>query len=260
MRVSPTASAPKISARCEIDLSPGTRTRPVQRRPRGARSAGTGRRGSRAMLGMVERSLAWGRGGVHCRPGGGATARSPAGGRIRALATLLTAGIATRQGKHRTFPDPAQGSRTVAKPELGTKRLCGSCGAKFYDLNKDPIVCPKCGTVVRSVAAGDARPRPEAAPAARGRAPRRRTRWWRRRSPEAEFVSLEEADAEAQGKKTGEPRRSRATEDEVEIETRASTTPPSSRSRKRRRGRHRHHRRRHRGRGGDLRPARAPVR
>src|SRR5882757_3672197 len=27
--VSPTASAPRISARCEIDLSPGTRTRPV---------------------------------------------------------------------------------------------------------------------------------------------------------------------------------------------------------------------------------------
>ncbi|MBV9240019.1 MAG: FYDLN acid domain-containing protein, partial [Xanthobacteraceae bacterium] len=23
---------------------------------------------------------------------------------------------------------------TVAKPELGTKRLCASCGAKFYDL------------------------------------------------------------------------------------------------------------------------------
>ena len=34
----------------------------------------------------------------------------------------------------------------MAKPELGTKRLCGSCGAKFYDLSKDPIVCPKCGT------------------------------------------------------------------------------------------------------------------
>ena len=35
----------------------------------------------------------------------------------------------------------------MAKPELGTKRLCGNCGAKFYDLSKDPIVCPKCHTV-----------------------------------------------------------------------------------------------------------------
>jgi hypothetical protein len=30
MRLSPTASAPKIKARCEIDLSPGTRTVPVR--------------------------------------------------------------------------------------------------------------------------------------------------------------------------------------------------------------------------------------
>jgi uncharacterized protein (TIGR02300 family) len=35
----------------------------------------------------------------------------------------------------------------VAKPELGAKHQCQACGAKFFDLNKDPIVCPKCGTV-----------------------------------------------------------------------------------------------------------------
>ena len=35
----------------------------------------------------------------------------------------------------------------MVKPELGVKRVCGSCGAKFYDLNRDPILCPKCGTV-----------------------------------------------------------------------------------------------------------------
>jgi uncharacterized protein (TIGR02300 family) len=34
----------------------------------------------------------------------------------------------------------------MAKPELGTKRLCVSCGARFYDLTKQPAVCPKCGT------------------------------------------------------------------------------------------------------------------
>jgi hypothetical protein len=71
----------------------------------------------------------------------------------------------------------------VAKPELGTKRLCGNCGAKFYDLSKDPIVCPKCNTVM-----------------------------------EVEFVSLEEADAESQGKKTPEGEAAEGAEEEVEIE------------------------------------------
>lgn len=27
---------------------------------------------------------------------------------------------------------------------LGTKRICPSCGARFYDLSKRPIECPKC--------------------------------------------------------------------------------------------------------------------
>jgi uncharacterized protein (TIGR02300 family) len=40
----------------------------------------------------------------------------------------------------------------VAKPELGAKRQCQNCGAKFFDLNKDPIVCPKCGTVFQGAA------------------------------------------------------------------------------------------------------------
>jgi len=33
----------------------------------------------------------------------------------------------------------------LAKPEWGTKRLCSSCGSRFYDLSRHPIVCPKCG-------------------------------------------------------------------------------------------------------------------
>lgn len=32
----------------------------------------------------------------------------------------------------------------MAKPEWGTKRICQSCGAPFYDLRRDPIICPKC--------------------------------------------------------------------------------------------------------------------
>ena len=34
----------------------------------------------------------------------------------------------------------------MAKPELGTKRVCVACGTRFYDLVKSPAVCPKCGT------------------------------------------------------------------------------------------------------------------
>ena len=41
----------------------------------------------------------------------------------------------------------------VAKPELGIKRLCVNCGAKFYDLGKTPIICPKCGTVFEAISA-----------------------------------------------------------------------------------------------------------
>jgi uncharacterized protein (TIGR02300 family) len=34
----------------------------------------------------------------------------------------------------------------LAKPEWGTKRICPSCGARYYDLMRDPVVCPKCST------------------------------------------------------------------------------------------------------------------
>ena len=34
----------------------------------------------------------------------------------------------------------------MAKPELGTKRVCVACGARFYDLTKVPAICPKCAT------------------------------------------------------------------------------------------------------------------
>ncbi len=33
----------------------------------------------------------------------------------------------------------------MAKPQLGTKRVCPETGRKFYDLNKDPIVSPYTG-------------------------------------------------------------------------------------------------------------------
>jgi len=85
----------------------------------------------------------------------------------------------------------------VAKPDLGTKRLCGSCGAKFYDLGKDPIVCPKCATVFHPVVAtrsrgGAAASAPVAPLVPEAEVPE---------AAEVELVSLEEADAEAEGGK-----------------------------------------------------------
>ena len=34
----------------------------------------------------------------------------------------------------------------MAKPELGNKRICVACSTRFYDLNKQPAICPKCST------------------------------------------------------------------------------------------------------------------
>lgn len=34
----------------------------------------------------------------------------------------------------------------MAKAELGLKRTCLSCGMRFYDFNRTPIICPGCQT------------------------------------------------------------------------------------------------------------------
>jgi uncharacterized protein (TIGR02300 family) len=100
----------------------------------------------------------------------------------------------------------------VAKPELGTKRLCAHCGAKFYDLKHTPITCPKCGAAFEVVQVASRGGRSEAA-----RAPVREVEPVVAETPEAEFVSLEEADAEAQGKKA-KPGEAAEGEEDVEIE------------------------------------------
>lgn len=35
----------------------------------------------------------------------------------------------------------------MVKPAWGIKRTCQSCDAKFYDMHRTPIVCPKCGAI-----------------------------------------------------------------------------------------------------------------
>ena len=35
----------------------------------------------------------------------------------------------------------------MTKPEWGLKRVCPSCATRYYDMRKNPPVCPNCGTV-----------------------------------------------------------------------------------------------------------------
>jgi uncharacterized protein (TIGR02300 family) len=35
----------------------------------------------------------------------------------------------------------------MSKPARGIKRVCQSCGTRFYDLGRTPIVCPSCQAV-----------------------------------------------------------------------------------------------------------------
>jgi uncharacterized protein (TIGR02300 family) len=82
----------------------------------------------------------------------------------------------------------------MTKPELGTKRLCASCGARFYDLLHSPITCPKCDTVLATADVNRSRVRVKATPEPE--------REFERPAPEtsgAQFASPKDADGEADG-------------------------------------------------------------
>ena len=97
----------------------------------------------------------------------------------------------------------------MAKPELGTKRVCPVTGRKFFDLNKNPVISPYTGEVV------------PIAPLTRGGrlekvAPNEAEKERETEEVEgAEFVSLEDADAESQGKKKSD---APDTGDDIEVE------------------------------------------
>ena len=107
----------------------------------------------------------------------------------------------------------------MAKSELGTKRVCPETGRKFYDLGKTPVVSPYTGKVVPIIVA-PVRSRPEPAtpaPAARP-APVAEAEAIVPETADAEFVSLEDAEAEQQGKKPGAEGAVAGEEDEVEVD------------------------------------------
>jgi len=107
----------------------------------------------------------------------------------------------------------------VAKSELGTKRVCPETGRKFYDLGKTPVISPYTGKVVPIIVPVQSRSRPEpATPAPTPRpAPVEEVEAIAPETADAEFVSLEDAEAEQQGKKpAGEG--AAGEEDEVEVD------------------------------------------
>jgi len=54
----------------------------------------------------------------------------------------------------------------MSKPARGSKRVCASCDARFYDLGHTPITCPVCQAVYQ-VATPSRRSAPTPAPAAK---------------------------------------------------------------------------------------------
>jgi uncharacterized protein (TIGR02300 family) len=96
----------------------------------------------------------------------------------------------------------------VAKPELGTKRVCPVTGRKFYDLDKDPIVSPY---------TGQSYPRSLFEPQAKAAAPAPKPADDEDETEVAdgavELVSLDDADAEAAEKEPVV-----TTDDDIEIE------------------------------------------
>ena len=92
----------------------------------------------------------------------------------------------------------------MAKPELGAKHQCQNCATKFFDLNRDPILCPKCGAVFVPLPIARTPARASAAAAVRDEGE------VEQENAGVEIVSLDEAEA---GEKP-EP----ATDDDIEVD------------------------------------------
>jgi len=108
----------------------------------------------------------------------------------------------------------------MAKPDLGTKRVCPDTGRKFYDLNKNPVISPYTGKVV-PITVAPTRSRPEPAPPVARPAPVEEVEAIVPETADVEMVSLEDAEAEQQGKKpvaAAEGAPAAGEEEEVEID------------------------------------------
>ena len=107
----------------------------------------------------------------------------------------------------------------MAKTELGSKHKCQNCGTKFFDLNKDPVVCPKCGELQTIAAVPSPVRATRAAPAA---AANRNTDDDEADGENgAEVLSLEDADQPEDGQVAAA-----STDDDADIETEDDANSP----------------------------------
>jgi uncharacterized protein (TIGR02300 family) len=82
----------------------------------------------------------------------------------------------------------------MVSAELGTKRTCPNCAARFYDLLKDPITCPKCGTSFIAQAILPSKSDMPAAAAVAAPKPREVVQEDEAETGDVELISLEEVE------------------------------------------------------------------
>jgi uncharacterized protein (TIGR02300 family) len=80
----------------------------------------------------------------------------------------------------------------MSKPAKGTKRVCPSCGARFYDLSRTPVICPVCQAVYQVTPSPTRRGERAAPPEAR---PKVQPVIKVPVVPEPDTISLEDAEA-----------------------------------------------------------------
>jgi uncharacterized protein (TIGR02300 family) len=92
----------------------------------------------------------------------------------------------------------------MTKAERGEKHRCLACNTAFFDLNRTPIVCPKCDEIFQVV-------EPAHSPPRRAGGFPNGTRW---RSPPLE-APVQEVDAESEGHESEEDIVPASSDDEV---------------------------------------------
>lgn len=107
-----------------------------------------------------------------------------------------------------------------SKAARGTKRLCEGCEVPFYDLGRDPIVCPACGVVHTP-----APPRPVLAP----QSPTAKTGWRRgaKREEPVAAAPRDEAEAPEVEEVADEPDAAAAPDEDIVLEPEADDTDVS---------------------------------